>query len=218
MVVVRDLPPFVALPVPSGALDPVQMHWNARQWQMVAQSLQRMNARLEFIIEHFSFAGHGGMLFTAPVAVANITNTWQRMKGWQVALTSEYVISDLPNGTIDILVAGAWALNFNITIDHNSLNQGRNLYMRMVSAVTGVQLGLNTTEIAIPRDTPETRFTGLVLFDFTGANGADPVALEIRAADGDTLSNVIYVQGNWSVFNVGPWRGELPNGGAGLKR
>jgi hypothetical protein len=212
-----DIKRFQNHPVPRNPAD--QLNWNARQWREVADQLTQIQSRLDFVVANYTFGGHGSLQINAPVAVPDLLpGVWVRLKPWQVKGSELYVKTSVPDGTHDILVAGVWQIIFTLQMQHNELNQGRNARLRMVNAVTNVPVSANVVMINIPRDTPESRFVGVVLFDITDQNGVDPLALEISADVGDTITGVSYVQGNWSLANIGPWRGTLPGGGGGFKR
>jgi hypothetical protein len=216
MVTLRNIKPFSAHPVPTDPKE--ERNWNARQWREVSLQLQQMQARLDFVTTNYTFGGHGSLRITADVAVPDLTDTWVRLKPWQVKGSELYVLTSVPNGTHDILVAGTWQIMFALDVVHNELNQARNMRLRLINATTNVPLTGEAVRISVPRDTPETRWVGVGLYDFTGVNGTDPIALDISADVGDTFTGVSYTQGNWSVANIGPWLGELPSGGGVFKR
>jgi len=114
-----------------------------------------------------------------------------------VIATPKGVVQDFANGTIAFTIANVWQVNVLINMEHDDVNRGRSVVVRLVNLTT-----LDTSvpiRVAIGRNQPGTFISFSALAEITQAavDGAEPYALEIgdvqrTSGSADTLTNIVY--------------------------
>ena len=207
--------PFVPSPIPLRPDD--QLDWNARQWRQAAQSIERVNAVLEFIAESAVFEGNGELLINSPVATANmVAGAWQRITGYQAERSGPYVNADGAHGSLKLLAGGTWLFHVSCTLGFAASGQERAAQFRLVATAGGVVLGPPFGLMSLPKngEVGAAYCSQIidVLPDFVG------VEISLEISPDAAVTGVMFNEVSFVAVNIGAWAGAFPSGGATFRR
>ncbi len=163
-------------------------------------------------VQTFAFAGYGGMAMSAQTAFADLGATWD------VVDVFDIVTPAIPRGiTLNILEStfsfdnpGVYVFALSGAFEHDSSATGRTTNLRIYDVTTGAATG-NGLIVPTGRNAEATTITATLFVEVLEANVGDAFRIEI--GNGDTYITVSFNALDLSLWNIGEWRGALPDPG-----
>lgn len=155
----------------------------------------------------FSWAGYGGLVTTAPIALPDIGAGWTTLEFDDLSvLVPRAVSADLFENTLEADAEGVWVAAITGSLLHNEVNAARVFDVRSYNVTDGVPIS-NGIRVFVGRNQGGSNIAFNLLFDI----GPSQVDKAFRIEVGGTLDAFTSVDwdGEFSMFNVGEWRGTL---------
>lgn len=173
--------------------------------ERLAEWLTRMmnliNADLERIDYSLVFAAYGTIRLSTPTAMADLDGgNWVVMPADQGLIPiPRYVIYDLANNGMILQSGGIWTLNVNISLQHNEVNAGREIGVRLYNFTQDAVIA--TTLVGIGRNTPATNISFTVTTPVAYSAGD---VFQVQIGGGDDVSDLIAVSYIFGITSSGP--------------
>ncbi|MDB4312061.1 hypothetical protein N9937_01395 [bacterium] len=155
----------------------------------------------------FALAGYGGIIQNAPVAIPDISGSWELFDGWDAAslTTPRYITQDFASNGIRFDRTGVFSISIKISIAHDSGNAGRVVYLRFYDGTVGAP-GASTFVFGVGRNVEYTNLTiPGALFEVPSNMVGNLIQLQIGG--GDTFSSVQSVGASFEAFSVSEAQG-----------
>lgn len=174
---------------------------DARLAEWLTRMMNLINADLERIDFNLVFAAYGTIRLSTPTAMADLTGgNWVVMPADQgIIPTPRYVIYDLANNGLILQSGGIWTLSINISIQHNELNAGREIGVRLYNFTQDTVI--TTTLVGIARNTTATNISFSVTIPIAYQAGD---VLQVQIGGGDDVSALIAVSYVFGMNSSGP--------------
>ena len=150
-------------------------------------------------------AGYGGILQSAPTALANIGAGWVTLVADATAVsTPRGVVQSTTNNSLEFDTAGVWRISVGVSLSHNESNGSRTFDVRLFDITSAT--GGNSTTIGVGRNTDTSTWSTSFLVDISPGEVGDEWRVEVGGTS-DTISSVVENSFIFSANLVSEYRG-----------
>lgn len=160
-----------------------------------------------FSVDNFALAAYAGIGQNAASApLSDITSTWATVNTFDIPLVVPRGASyDFANDALVLEVPGIWYLSIKLSLEHNELNAGRTMALRLNNFTTGAPSAVEF-RYGTGRNTAVTNITLGAFFEVEKIG--DALQLQL-GTDGDTYSSVNCIGAIYQAHSVSEYKGDF---------